>query len=306
MKRTSLLLLLFSLQTALADINLAALIQSQQGLSLQERLAHNSELFLGKPYAFEPVGEGADGQFDQRPLYRFDRFDCVSYLDTVIALSKASDVESFQQNIKNIRYWRGKIDYFARNSRFTQIRWNPNLHQLGYLRDITDTIKPIDREKITSTSIATIDIPNWARLRKLDEIKLQPPQSVENTAERLNALHNHANQLKPEISQIDYIPLTRLFPNGKADRHLFNQIPSGAVIEVIRPNYLPQTYAYQKGYGTRLNVAHNGITVRNQKGLLFRHASSLYHVVKEIPLEAYLYRYLNHDEVKGIHIEQLI
>src|SRR5688572_7398635 len=51
-----------------------------------DALLKTAAFFLDAPYLLEPLGEGPDGVYSQEPLYRTDRFDCVTYVDTVLAL----------------------------------------------------------------------------------------------------------------------------------------------------------------------------------------------------------------------------
>ena len=52
-----------------------------------QRLDAISRLFVGAPYQLSPLGEGASGRIDRVPLVRFDRFDCVTFVEEVMALA---------------------------------------------------------------------------------------------------------------------------------------------------------------------------------------------------------------------------
>ncbi len=102
-----------------------------------------------------------------------------------------------------------------------------------------------------------------------------------------------------------YLPLRRLFKaDGQPNIYLFKQIPSGSVIEIIRPDW-----DLHSQIGTRMNVSHLGLAVRTSKGLMFREASSLDTIGKtviDVPLTNYLKGYLHSPTVKGINVQKII
>ena len=71
---------------------LYASIPDFQHISLADRILKIGEVFLGRPYVRGALGEGPDGRFDKNPLFRFDCFDCLTYVNTVLALALADHV----------------------------------------------------------------------------------------------------------------------------------------------------------------------------------------------------------------------
>ena len=88
-------------------------------------IAEASARFLGAPYALDPLGEGFGR--DPDPLIRFDRFDCLSFIETILALELGED-------IARIRYRDGRVG-FAQRNHFLSADWIPNNARL--VRDIT-------------------------------------------------------------------------------------------------------------------------------------------------------------------------
>ena len=84
---------------------------------------------------------------------------------------------------------------------------------------------------------------------------------------------------------------------GKANDKLLAQIPSVAIMEIVRPNW-----ALKKKIGTNLNVSHVGFVLRTEKGLIYRHASLTEKKIIDVPLIDYLKKYKNSKTVKGINI----
>ena len=71
----------------------------QSTTPIAERIDFLTQLFLGKPYILGAQGEGKQGEFDQSPLYRFDGFDCVTYVNNILALAISNSPNEFEKNL---------------------------------------------------------------------------------------------------------------------------------------------------------------------------------------------------------------
>ncbi len=84
------------------------------------------ELYLGKPYFANPLGEGPNSPYAKGPIFRDDGFDCTTYVETVLAKVKAKNSkQDFLNNIKQLRYIDGKVDFFSR-AHLMEYHWIPN------------------------------------------------------------------------------------------------------------------------------------------------------------------------------------
>ena len=72
--------------------------------------------FLGAKYMQSPLGEGV--QPDADPLIRFDAFDCMTFVETVLA-------NGDQGQLNQIRYKNGEIGFLKRNH-FIESDWLHN------------------------------------------------------------------------------------------------------------------------------------------------------------------------------------
>jgi len=115
------------------DARLEALLASVRGGSLDVRLLGLSEQLRGIPYAHSPLGEG-EGQ-DPDPRLRLDRVDCLTFVETVMALALSSSVEDVVHVLDSIRY-RGRPDYAGRNH-LMEAEWLPSNASKGMVRDVT-------------------------------------------------------------------------------------------------------------------------------------------------------------------------
>jgi hypothetical protein len=158
--------------------------------------------FLNKPYQLDPIGEGG-----QKPLYRFDRFDCQTYVETVLALilsDNADNLEQFQRILLDLRYSNSIPDYFTRNH-FPDADWIPNNIKKGYLK-----YSDLNQDKIS----LYIDKKTWFESKIKSDDKRIPPNVV---------------------VTLPYIPLSKV-PD------IINKIPDGAIIMIVKPSFLLITH----------------------------------------------------------------
>jgi|SRR5579884_2108753 len=82
-----------------------------------------SAAFIGRPYQ-SPILIGS-AQSPEVFSARTDRFDCVTYIETVLALSSADAVHHFPQKLRQLRYASGQVEWNRRNHYMTEwIRHN--------------------------------------------------------------------------------------------------------------------------------------------------------------------------------------
>lgn len=269
-----------------------------------------ANFFLYKPYVLEPLGEGIHAIFSQQPLYRTDQFDCVTYVDTVLALHRASTLAAFKENILRIRYRNAMVDYRKRTDWFTDLEWIPNAQNLRWLKDITNDIVDTNKHVIAQSALTKIDKPNWYRTRSMKTLQLlSPVPSQAILQQRLTQLHQFGNECEAQASSLTYLPLTKILTSsGQLSSFFTTQLPAFSIIIIVRPNWNIRDHfpGYPNGYGTNLNVSHLGLCLRDAQQYFFYHASSLQQRVVMQPLHDYLFSLLHNDTIKGINIQEII
>lgn len=303
-KNLSLLLLLFCISTQVfadsptTNRQIGGYYQSiDKRLPMDERIRAFSALFLNKPYHLGPLGEGHRGNYDQSPLYRTDKFDCQTYVSTVLALAHAKNLTHFKQTIRQVRYIDGKPSYLTRNH-FVSTDWNIHNHKKGYITDITRSIKNKQGKPIFKIATAVIDKPNWLKKLSIDSIKLK---NTKNREAALRELQSKSSEQLAIEAKTPYLPLNKLFSkDGKARAYLFTQLPDVSIVEIVRPNW-----DLTKAAGTHLNISHLGFAIRKDGVLYYREASSVENKIIDIPLTTYLKNYLDSPTVKGINVQQI-
>lgn len=276
------------------------ILDSRPNTSMDSRIDWFSNQFKGSKYILGALGEGADAQYDQYPKYRVDGFDCDTYVNTVLALATASSLETFHQCINFNRYKNGKISYINRNH-FTSLEWNKYNQQRGLLKDITLSIIDKQKHSVAIYTKTLINKPGWYAHKNIDTIRLQKHDDKEQE-KRLNSLKAKGRELKAVQTKIPYIPLTALFAkDGTPDYYLFSQIPNGAIIEIIRPNW-----DLREKIGTYLDVSHLGFAIWKKKQLFFREASSIYDSIVDVSLVDYLNDARKSPTIKGINVQVVL
>ena len=265
--------------------------------SMAARLDFISQQWLYHPYERTALGEGTPSAYDEAPRYRTDAFDCETYVDTVLAAAFATDLPSFKQCMDQIRYANGRVSYVTRNH-FTSLDWNTNNQKQGFIKDITETIVNHANQPVAIKARALIDKAAWYKFASPSQIRLLKATPIQQ-AHQLTLLKRAGSQFKKQTDIISYIPLTVLFDKqGRPNLDLFKQIPNGAIIEIIRPNW-----DLTQEIGTHLNVSHLGFVFWKNNILLFRNATSSYQHVIDIPLITYLREAQQSPTIGGINIQ---
>lgn len=253
-------------------------------LSLADRLYYFTQYFLGRPYVLGPLGEGAEGEFDRNPLVRIDGFDCVTYVNLVLALLYAQNYPLFFFHLLRLSYKNGFI-HFENRHHFLETDWNPANAALGYFKDFTTHI--VDRQgmPLWEMAYAWINKKRWLQV-----------QSQLRSASRLASL-----PLTNMHAYTPYLPLSCILDqNAQVNSWILTQLPDAGVLEIVRPGW-----DLTQQIGTHLNISHVGFVLQKQGTYYFCHASQTKQQVVVENLVDYLHQYVNHATIKGIHIQSL-
>jgi hypothetical protein len=265
-------------------------------LVTEQKIDRFSERFLSREYIINALGEGEAGRFDQGPLFRFDGFDCLTYVNTVLALSLANNVAEFKQNMLKLNYYDADPRYLKRYH-FMSLDWNIQNQHADILTDITGTIIDQAGDLIYQTATTEINKQAWLCHRKLSDLRLLPSRQND-VSKLLEQLHHASSQFSRKMISINYLPLSELFtPAGKFHPYIQQQIPNASIIEIVRPGW-----DLSQSIGTRLHVSHLGFVFHSPQGLIFRHASSEDQHIVQGPLDDYLYQRINSPTIKGINV----
>jgi Protein of unknown function (DUF1460) len=216
------------------------------------RAAAATATFLGAPYLPSPLGEGFGP--DPDPRFRLDAFDCMTLVETSVALGSASSLDEARRAMDDIRY-SGPPSLAARNHEVLS-QWIPANVAKGWIADAgSDIAGPLTR-----SAEKTYTPESWALVRAAGRAIPGLPRSR--------------------------LPLGRfsvgVVPSGELPA-LAPRIPEGTIAFVVRADAADRA--------TR--ITHAGIVVRGPRGAVrVRHATSSKGVgrVIEEPIERFLRR----------------
>lgn len=132
-----------------------------------ERTRAASAAFLGVPYAASPLGEG--GGVDADPRIRFDAVDCLTFVETSLALGNGADLDEARALLDDIRYREGTPPAFENRLHLMIAQWIPDQIRKGYLEDVTARYGPTEIVRVA------YDEARWAaRPRALRDLPWTP------------------------------------------------------------------------------------------------------------------------------------
>ncbi len=109
------------------------LAKAKDDRSTSSRIDVLSRHFLGRSYQPNPLnGSATTAEVFTASL---NGFDCVTYIETVLALARARSVDDFAERLRKIRYERGRIQWKRRNHYMTL--WIRNNLRAGLLSPIS-------------------------------------------------------------------------------------------------------------------------------------------------------------------------
>lgn len=120
------------------------LLEARTQPNIGARMKLISERLLGLPYLLHPL-KGSVTEPEQL-VVRLDGFDCVTFIETVLALSGAADVNGFLDRLRALRYDKAEVSYATRLHYTTD--WHAANVRRGYLRDLTQGSQTAERAKV--------------------------------------------------------------------------------------------------------------------------------------------------------------
>lgn len=149
------------------------LAQVDEETGLAARIARISEVFLGRPYVEGSLGGGPD--LPEELGLSLEAFDCVTYIEVVLALARTQTTDEFVDAIRRIRYKDGKVDWVHRNH--YMVDWARNNEERGLIANLT--AGPLTADK-TCTLDLIAGLPT-----KTASFRYFPNQSLDAVVERV-------------------------------------------------------------------------------------------------------------------------
>ncbi len=262
-------------------------------LSPEQRIYYWTNHFIGSSYGKGgPLGEGSHGLYDQDPLYRFDQFDCTTFVETVTALSLSSKKDEFLGHLNALRYKDSEVSYQTRNH-ITSLQWIPENIQNGYFKESSLDFPSSMLKRIENS----IDMPSWFKSHDMERLKL-PRLSKRKKKKRLKDLQRKVSK-EFHIGQVslDYLSIKEVLNDWD---HFEDALDGIYIINIVRPNW---NLVYK--IGTKINISHQGFLLKKDGVPTMIHASTAGEVV-QVKLKTYLNWFKNSSTIKGINLLSIL
>ncbi len=221
------------------------------GLPLGDLVSTVGKYFLHAPYQPEALESGRK----EKLIINFDKFDCLTFVETVMALAKcvtAGNISKFgfQSTLQFIRYRNGTIDsYSSRLHYFSD--WLMDNEKKGILRDISRKLGSVSKRK------------------------------------NINYMTRHRTSYHAFRNEDEFQKMVLI--EKKISRRLFKGIDKNeacGVLDMIKHGDIIAFISTEEG----LDIAHAGFAVRKGRNLYLLHASSKEGsvVISQKTLSAYL------------------
>jgi hypothetical protein len=121
------------------------LSEAQSDACIGSRIEVISRQLLGRPYKTNPLAGSADTA--EVFTTSLDGFDCVTYIETVLALARASRIDDFAGWLRKIRYQDGRVQWQRRNHYMAL--WIRNNARQGIITQVSVPALPtVSRERV--------------------------------------------------------------------------------------------------------------------------------------------------------------
>jgi PBP4 family serine-type D-alanyl-D-alanine carboxypeptidase len=111
----------------------------------RDRLRWFSAALEGRPYFLGPTGEGRYASPENKPILDMSRFDCVTYIESVMGLALSRSARDVLPMVKRLRYRGDTLAYTTRNHYFVADWLANNAH---YVR-----VRPIPGDTVVKRTI---------------------------------------------------------------------------------------------------------------------------------------------------------
>jgi hypothetical protein len=113
---------------------------------------------VGRRYLLSALGEGSGP--DPDPRFRLDAFDCVTFVETAIALGNAADLDEAARVLDDVRY--DGPPTFDRRNHYVIPQWIPANLAHGWVEDVADRVA--GEEAVDA--VERFDDARWSRLAR--------------------------------------------------------------------------------------------------------------------------------------------
>lgn len=231
--------------------SLTARFTELSGKSISERIAYWSEALPGNTKLFnEVLGFKAAPENPDTAPWVAARFNCTTFVETIVALARSRTPGDFYPQLAAIRYKNAEATFLTRNH-FPEADWIPNGTSAGILNDATASTTALWNGKPAFVKKA---------IKRAEWLAKQMKDSGRTVA----------SGQKPVNVTLPYVAMDDV-------EKFAGQIPNGTVANLVRGDNPKQPVL----------ITHQGFILQKADGTYFRHSTPK-GVVKTVRLREYL------------------
>lgn len=256
--------------------------------TLNDKLTACAKIFQGRPYQFDPIGDGQQADIDTRSSVNTQAFDCFSFCNVVLAMIHSDTPQQALKNLDLMRYHTFPKHYFNR-FHFVESEWNTTHRNRGVMTNITPLI--FNSSDIHQLTIQ-LNLPQWALLQK----KYLASKFLNQFNEKDFAVPRHHQY--PLTVDVDYIPLDTVLSNPDV---FLTAVPAASICQLVCKNW-----QVESKIGTPLAICHLGFITYADK-IPYFHQAELNAHISSTPLLTYLQQIKKrHSHIHGIRLEGIL
>jgi hypothetical protein len=193
--------------------------------SRQERILKATAFFVGSASGLDPLGDGVG--LDPKVTYSLAKFDCTTYVETVLAISHSKSMDEIPKQLTRIRYQNGQVDFFKRNH-FMVSDWIPANTQQGFVSEITAKLSDDKAAYLTDKRLLNktfwfyhrvIDLMDKQQksaeeiLIQLSKVPVLPRQEDHATYLSADYFREHTGEIKTRLPTVSIVMFIRKIQN---------------------------------------------------------------------------------------------
>lgn len=214
----------------------------------EQKILKALEFFRETPAGLDPLGEGKG--LDPDPTFSLSKFDCTTYVETMLAIGFAKNQSDIPNQLNQVRYQGDAIDFFQRNH-FIVSDWIPSNTKKSFITEITASLTP--EKSAYKTDSRTLKKTFWFFHRVVDLMEKQNKTPKEVLSELSKVPLVPPREDKATFISADYF-------RENADQ-LQQNLPDVSIVMIVRRNTNVPTL-----------VTHTGFVIKKNGRLYFNHA----------------------------------
>jgi hypothetical protein len=266
--------------------------------AISQRVVALSAAFLGRPYAWNPTGEGMASALDTDPPVDLARHDCVTLVETVLALARSQTLEQVFDTLAVLRYGAAAAS-FENRTHFVTVDWWPVAREAGLLAEVPLGLEPLRLSAMVDKAAWVDALPRHPMYRRA--LAAQPATVRQELADWSRRLRRGGAGAAAATGELRAWPAGALLQAARSGASGTALWQSGDLWAIARPDAVLTQAA-----GAGDPIAHMGFVVSTPGGWVLRSASLQERGVTDVPIASALRTSPKQGAVSGVAVWRLL